>query len=83
MLQTAFGASCMNRASVFEWHKRFNQGRESIRDEEKCERSKEVNTPELIGQRVRVRVTIDYLTKMGIKIVPHPPYSPDLAPRDF
>ena len=25
MLQTAFGASCMNRASVFEWHKRFNE----------------------------------------------------------
>ena len=26
MLQTAFGASCINRASVFEWHKRFNEG---------------------------------------------------------
>ena len=25
----------------------------------------------------------DYLTKMGIKIVPQPPYSPDLAPGDF
>ena len=25
----------------------------------------------------------DYLTKMGIKTVPHRPYSPDLAPRDF
>ena len=25
MLQTAFGASCMNRASVFEWHKRFKE----------------------------------------------------------
>ena len=25
----------------------------------------------------------DYLTKMGIKSVPHPPYSPDLAPCDF
>ena len=25
----------------------------------------------------------DYLTKMGIKIVPHPCYSPDLAPCDF
>ena len=25
----------------------------------------------------------DYLIKMGIKIVPHPPYSPDLAPCDF
>ena len=50
MLQAAFGASCMNRASTFEWHKRFKEGRESIRDDE-------VNTPELIGQRVRVRVT--------------------------
>ena len=25
----------------------------------------------------------DYLTKMGIKTVPHPPYSADLAPCDF
>ena len=58
MLQTAFGASCMNRASVFEWYKRFKEGRESVRDDERCVRSKEVNTPELIGQRVRVRVTM-------------------------
>ena len=58
MLQTAFGASCMNRASVFEWHKRFKEGRESVRDDERCGRSKEVNTSELIGQRVRVRVTM-------------------------
>ena len=54
MLQTAFGASCKNRASVFEWHKRFKEGRESVRADERCGRSKEVNTPELIGQRVRV-----------------------------
>ena len=50
MFQTAFGASCMNRACVFEWHKRFKEGRESVRDDEMCGRSKEVNTPELIGQ---------------------------------
>ena len=25
----------------------------------------------------------DYLSKMGIKTLPHPPYSPDLAPCDF
>ena len=56
MLQTAFGASCMNRASVFEWYKRFKEGRESVSDDERCGRSKEVNTPELIDQRVRVRV---------------------------
>ena len=48
MLQNAFWPSCMNRASVFEWHKRFTKGRESVRDDERCERSKEVNTPEMI-----------------------------------
>ena len=48
----------MNRASVFEWHKRFEEGRESVRDDERCKRGKEVNTPELIGQRIRVRVTM-------------------------
>ena len=112
-LQTAFGPSCMNRPSVFEWHKRFKESRESMKDEEKCGRSKEVNTPELIGQRVRelrkrfrwkrlalfksdqwdfyqdnapvhnsILVT-DYLTKMGINTVPHPPNSPHLAPCNF
>ena len=49
MLQTAFGASCMNRASIFEWHKRFKEGRESMRDDDRCGRSKKVNRPELIG----------------------------------
>ena len=50
MLQTAFRLSCMNRASVFEWHKRFKEGKESVRDDERCGRSKKVRTPELIGQ---------------------------------
>ena len=58
MFQTAFGASCMNRASVFKWHKRFKEGRESVRGDERCERKKEVNRPELIGQRFKVRVTM-------------------------
>ena len=50
MLQIAFGASCMNQASVFKWHKRFKEGRLSVRDDERCGKSKEVRTPELIGQ---------------------------------
>ena len=50
MLQTAFRPSCMNRASVFKWHKRFKKGKESVRDDERCGRSNEVRTPELIGQ---------------------------------
>ena len=54
MLQAAFWPSCLNWASVFEWHKRLKEARECVRDNERCRRSKEVNTPELIGQRVRV-----------------------------
>ena len=111
MFQTAFRPSCINRASVFEWHKRFKEGMGSVMDGEMCGRSKEVNTQELIGQRVRVRASMlrefrkrfrrkrpalfksgqwhfqqdnapvhnsilvtDYITKMGIKTVPHLPY---------
>ena len=48
----------MNQALVFEWHPKFKEGRESVRDDERCGWSKEVNTPDLIGQRVRVRVTM-------------------------
>ena len=48
----------MNRASVFECYKRFKESKESVRDDERRGRSKEVNTPELMCQRVRVRVTM-------------------------
>ena len=58
MFQTAFGAYCMNQASVFEWHKKFKEGRVSVRDDERCGKKKEVNTPELINLRVWVRVTM-------------------------
>ena len=50
MLQIAFRPSCMNRESVFEWHKRFKEGMESVRDDERFRRSKEDRTLELIGQ---------------------------------
>ena len=39
MLQTAFRPSCMNQVSVFEWHKRFTEDRESVSDDERCGRS--------------------------------------------
>ena len=60
ILQTAFCPSCMNRASVFEWHDIFKEDRESVRDDERCGRIKKVRIPKN--------------TKMGIKTVPHPPY---------
>ena len=65
MLQTPFGTSCMNRASVLEWHKIYKEGRESLRDDERCGKSKEVNTTELISQRVRARVRFTMLRFLG------------------
>ena len=50
VLQTAFRPSGMNRPSVFDWQKRFKEGRESVRGDERCGRSKAVRTQELIGQ---------------------------------
>ena len=67
MLRTAFGPSCMNPASLFEWHKRFKEGSESVRDDEWCGRSKEVNTPDLIGQRFRVRLRVDDLREFRMR----------------
>ena len=40
----------MNRLSVFQWHKRFKEGRESVRNDERCGRSREVKTSEMIDQ---------------------------------
>ncbi len=103
-----YGAESIVLSST-ERDKRFKEGRESMRDDERCGRSKEVRTPELIGQRVRgfrkrFRRKRPALLKSGqwhfhldnapvhnsilvtdylIKTVPHPPYSPDLAPCDF
>ena len=132
MLQTAYGPSCMNRSSVFQWKhagsprpKKARQSKstqklmmipffdsmdiiyihwvptgitvnkeyyiEVLREFRKTFRRKR---PELFesGQwhfhqdnapvHKSILVT-DYLTQMGIKTVPHPPYSPDLAPCDF
>ena len=59
MLQTAFGA-------VFEWHKRFKEGRESVRDDVRYGKSKEVNSPKLIGQ---IKNFMDKDRRMSIETI--------------
>ena len=44
-----------------------------MRDDERCGRSKEVRTPELIGQRVRVRVTMLRFSLRKYKTLIHSP----------
>jgi len=34
LLTEAKGEDCMSRAGVFEWHKRFSEGRESVKDDD-------------------------------------------------
>ena len=121
LLQTAFRPSCMNRASVFEWHKRFKEGRESVmrgvggvrKSIDQSWLAKGFGLGSWLFEVLREFIKIlrrkrpalfksgqwhfhhdnapvhnstlvkDYLTKMGTKTIPRPPYSPNLAPCDF
>ena len=116
MLQSAFGPSCMNRASVFEWHKRFKEGRESwgmmkgvagvrksiyqswlakglgllcwgfkgVQEKIPSEEASTLQIESVAFPAVHNSILVtDYLTKMGLKTVPHPYFSPDLALCDF
>ena len=62
ILQTAFWTSCMNRASVFDWHKRFKKGKHDGR----CGGSKEVNTPELM---VKIKNFMDQDRRVSIETI--------------
>ena len=66
MLQTAFGASCMNRASVFKRQERLKECKESVREDKKCWRSKKIRTPELIGQ---IKNFMDKVRRVSMKII--------------
>ena len=35
LLTEAYGEDYMSRARVFEWHKRFSEGRESVKDDDR------------------------------------------------
>ena len=50
MIKTAYGETFMSRATVFRWHKKFQEGREEVRDEERCGRERDVRTPDLVDK---------------------------------
>jgi len=53
MLKTAYGDACLSRTSVFEWHKRFREGRTSLQDDPREGRPSNAKSPDNI-EAVRV-----------------------------
>jgi len=35
LIQKAYGDAALSRTTIFEWHKRFREGRESVKDDER------------------------------------------------
>jgi transposase len=69
MLTEAYGADFMSRARVFEWHKRFSDGREDVEDDERPGRpctSKKNENVEKIEQIIRIdrRLSIRMIVEM-------------------
>lgn len=48
LLKEVFGDNCMSRTQVFEWHKRFVEGREVVEDDERSGRPVTSRTDENI-----------------------------------
>ncbi|PNF38762.1 hypothetical protein B7P43_G14057, partial [Cryptotermes secundus] len=93
MLKQAFGDNSLGQTQTYNWYKRFKNGRTSTDDDDRSGRPSTGITPEnvpkvrclFLSQKTTfflvIAVKTSKLTKMSV--VPHPPYSPDLAPCDF
>jgi hypothetical protein len=58
MLTEAYGADAMKKSSVFEWHTRFTEGREDVKDDERTGRPKTNRTDENV-EKVRKLICSD------------------------
>ncbi|UYV72116.1 hypothetical protein LAZ67_9001869 [Cordylochernes scorpioides] len=89
----AFGYAALSRTRTFEWFSRFLKGREKVNDDQhtgrprslRCEKNK-LKIKELIKSIRRIFIK-DLSSETGLSHstiqIPHPPYTPDLAPNDF
>ncbi|EGI67316.1 FLJ37770-like protein, partial [Acromyrmex echinatior] len=48
LMQQVYGSQCLGHTAVFEWHKRFLEGRETLEDDKKSGRPILVRTLEMI-----------------------------------
>jgi len=66
LLTEAYGEDCMPRARVLEWHKRFLEGRESLKDDDRPGRPRTAITDDNIE---KVRVVIRKDRRLGVRAV--------------
>lgn len=59
LLKEAFGDNCMSRTRVFEWYKRFLEGREEVEDEERCGRPVTSRNAENVKKIIKHVITWD------------------------
>ncbi|KAG5321400.1 MOS1T transposase, partial [Pseudoatta argentina] len=94
LLKEAYGENSLSRVRVFEWYKRFSEGRESTEDDQRPGRPVSVSTPQSVVEKqvvdlapgyapVHNALSVNYLAARGTPVLEHAPYSPDLAPCDF
>jgi transposase len=61
LIQKAYGDAGLSRTTIFEWHKRFREGRESVKDDELSGRPKTSRTNDKIA-------TVDKMVKEDRKV---------------
>jgi hypothetical protein len=125
LLTVAYGEYALEKSSVFEWHRRFKEGREDVQDDPRSGQPKTQMTDANVGTvheptvneqcylevLTRLRESVrrkrpelgptkwifhhdsapghealrvyEFLDKKSTTKMDHPPYSPDLVPRDF
>jgi len=63
MLRTAFGEQCLSRARIFEWHKRFKEGQDSVDDNPRSGRPTTSKTDDCVS---RMRELIEVNQRLTI-----------------
>jgi len=58
LLREAYGEDALSKSRVFDWHKRFSEGREDVEDNERSGRPVTIKTDENV-ERVRALVRTD------------------------
>ncbi|UYV65934.1 Hil [Cordylochernes scorpioides] len=92
LMNEAYEDEKLSRTQVYFWYKRFKDGRKSIADDSRSGQPLTSSTDRYIGQwkllhdnapAHRVIIVQGYLAKPSVPVLPHLPFTPDIAPCDF